>query len=119
MTTSFPTHVENIDPILRVEDMSVSVRYYRDVLGFQAADWGDDDFTYVGLHGRGLYLCRGGQGHVGSWVWIGVEDVRVLFKHYQERGAMIRQEPVNHDYALEMLIEDPDGNVLRFGSGPE
>jgi len=114
-----PTRVENIDPILRVEDMRRSVRYYVDVLGFREADWGTDDFSYVGLDGRGIYLCRGGQGRGGAWVWVGVEDVRELFRLFRERGAIVRSEPENHPWALEMQIEDPDGNVLRFGSEPE
>jgi uncharacterized glyoxalase superfamily protein PhnB len=114
-----PTRFESIDPILRVEDMSVAVRYYVDVLGFEAAPWGDENFTHVERDGRGIYLCRGGQGHRGAWVWIGVEDVRPLFETYKERGAIVRREPVRESWALEMQIEDPDGNVLRFGSDPE
>jgi catechol 2,3-dioxygenase-like lactoylglutathione lyase family enzyme len=119
MPDLLPTHVECIDPILRIEDMSASVRYYVDVLGFEQAAWGTDDFTHVGRDGRGLYLCRGGQGHTGAWVWVGVGDVRALHRLYKERGAVIRQEPTNRPWALEMQIEDPDGNVLRFGSEPE
>ena len=119
MTEAFPTHVEHIDPILRVEDMARSVRYYVDVLGFQAAPWGTDEFSFVGLSERGIYLCRGGQGQGGAWVWVGVGDVRALHRIYRERGAKIRMEPKNFRWALEMQIEDPDGNVLRFGSEPE
>jgi catechol 2,3-dioxygenase-like lactoylglutathione lyase family enzyme len=119
MTAADPTRVETIDPILRVENMVRSVRYYVDVLGFRAADWGTDDFTYVGRDGRGIYLCRGGQGRGGAWVWVGVEDVRELFRLFRERGAAIRSEPANYPWALEMQVEDPDGNVLRFGSEPE
>jgi catechol 2,3-dioxygenase-like lactoylglutathione lyase family enzyme len=119
MTTPLPTHFERIEPILRVEDMAVALRYYVEVLGFDKAPWGDGDFTYVGRDDRGLYLCRGGQGHPGAWVWMGVGDVRALFKLYKERGAIIRLEPTNYPWALEMRIEDPDGNVLRFGSEPE
>jgi catechol 2,3-dioxygenase-like lactoylglutathione lyase family enzyme len=116
--SGLPTRFECIDPILRVEDMSAAVRYYVDVLGFEAAAWGDGNFTRVGRDGRGIYLCRGGQGHRGAWVWIGVEDVRPLFETYKRRGAIIRSEPVKESWALEMRIEDPDGNVLRFGSDP-
>ena len=119
MPDRLPTHFECIDPILRVEDMSVSVRYFVDVLGFEQATWGTDDFTHVGRDGRGIYLCRGGQGHVGAWVWVGVGDVRALYTAYKDRGAIIRQEPTNRPWALEMQIQDPDGNVLRFGSDPE
>lgn len=119
MTAEAPERVETIDPILRVEDMRLSVRYYVDVLGFREADWGTDDFSYVGRDGRGIYLCRGAQGRGGAWVWVGVEDVRALFRIYRGRGAVIRSEPTNHPWALEMQIEDPDGNVLRFGSEPD
>jgi len=115
----FPTRVENIDPILRVEDMARSLAYYVNVLGFEKAPWGDGDFTYVGRNDRGIYLCRGGQGNGGAWVWVGVEDVRALHQVYRKRGAIIRLEPKNFPWALEMQVEDPDGNVLRFGSDPE
>jgi catechol 2,3-dioxygenase-like lactoylglutathione lyase family enzyme len=118
MADSLPTRFESIDPILRVEDMSESVRYYVNVLGFEQAAWGDENFTHVGRDGKGLYLSRGGQGHTGSWVWIGVGDVRALYRAYKQRGAIIRQEPKNLPWALEMHVADPDGNVLRFGSDP-
>ncbi len=119
MPSKLPACVECIDPILRVEDMERSVRYYVDVLGFESAPWGTDDFSYVGRDGLGIYLCRGAQGHTGAWVWIGVSDVRALFTAYRGRGAIIRREPRNEPWALEMQVEDPDGNVLRFGSEPE
>jgi catechol 2,3-dioxygenase-like lactoylglutathione lyase family enzyme len=119
MTAADPTRVETIDPILRVEDMRRSVRYYVDVLGFREADWGTADFSFVGRDGRGIYLCRGAQGRGGAWVWVGVEDVRALHRIFLERGAVIRSGPVNQAWALEMQVEDPDGNVLRFGSEPE
>ena len=119
MADTLPTYFECIEPILRVEDMSVSLHYYVDVLGFENASWGSDDFTHVLRDGRGIYLCRGNQGQAGTWVWIGVGDVRALYELYKARGAQIRQEPVNQPWALEMQIEDPDGHVLRFGSEPE
>jgi len=112
-------HFECIDPILRVSDMARSVAYYVDVLGFANAPWGTDEFTHVGRDGRGIYLCREGQGRGGAWVWVGVSDVRALHAVYRERGATIRSEPANLPWALEMQVEDPDGNVLRFGSDPE
>jgi catechol 2,3-dioxygenase-like lactoylglutathione lyase family enzyme len=116
---SFPTHVEHVNPIFRVEDMPRAVRYYTEVLGFLEAEWGTGEFTFVGRDEQGIYLCRGDQGLGGAWAWVGVGDVRVLHELYRQRGARIRQEPANHPWALEMQVEDPDGNVLRFGSEPE
>jgi catechol 2,3-dioxygenase-like lactoylglutathione lyase family enzyme len=109
---------ENSAPILRVESMEASLRFYVDVLGFHNAPWGGDDFTLVRRDGAGIYLCRGGQGRGGAWAWVGVEDVRKLHDEYRARGAAIRLPPTNYLWALEMQIEDPDGNVLRFGSEP-
>lgn len=113
-----PTRFENSAPILRVADMSVSVRYYVDVLGFKNAEWGNDDFTSLNRDSAGIYLCRGGQGHPGTWIWIGVEDVEALYEEYKASGAKIRNPPQNHPWALEMKVGDPDGHVLRFGSEP-
>jgi predicted enzyme related to lactoylglutathione lyase len=114
-----PTHFECIDPILRVEDMARSLRDDVEVLGFESAPWGNPDFTRVERDGRGIYLSRGGQGRGGAWVWIGVADVRALYRVYRERGAVVLQKPKNEPWALEMRIADPDGNVLRFGSDRE
>ncbi len=112
------TRFEHAEPILSVRDMRASVRYYVDCLGFQNADWGTDDFTAVMRDGASIYLCRGGQGQPGSWAWVGVEDAAALYGEYKASGARIRQGPHNHPWALEIQVEDPDGNVLRFGSEP-
>jgi RimJ/RimL family protein N-acetyltransferase len=112
------TRFEHAEPILRVEDMSASLRYYVDVLGFTNAPWGNDDFTCVSRDGASIYLCRGGQGHPGTWAWIGVDDAAMLHEEYRARGATIRMPPTNFAWALEMHVEDPDGHVLRFGSEP-
>lgn len=34
-------------------------------------------------------------------------------------GARIRNPPNNFEWAVEMQVEDLDGNVLRIGSDPE
>jgi predicted enzyme related to lactoylglutathione lyase len=112
------TKFENSAPILNVADMSVSLRYYVDVLGFKTADWGSDDFTSVNRDAAGIYLCRGGQGQAGTWVWIGVEDVEALYEEYKVSGARIRHPPENYPWAYEMKVDDPHGHVLRFGSEP-
>ncbi len=112
------TLFEHAEPILRVTDMSATVRYYIDALGFRNADWGTDDFTSVNRDGAAIYLCRGGQGHLGTWAWIGVEDVAALYKEFKASGAKIHGAPRNYPWALEIHVEDPDGHVLRFGSEP-
>jgi predicted enzyme related to lactoylglutathione lyase len=113
------TRFECANPILSVKNMARSVRYYVDVLGFTNSDWGGDDFTCVTRDGAGIYLAEGDQGQPGTWVWIGVEDVGLLYEEYKMKGATVRQTPENHPWAYEMRITDPDGHVLRFGSEPK
>jgi catechol 2,3-dioxygenase-like lactoylglutathione lyase family enzyme len=112
------TRFEGAAPILSVADITASLRYYVDVLGFSNADWGTDDFTFVKRDAAGIYLCRGGQGRPGTWAWIGVEDAAALYEEYSRSGAKIRGAPRNYPWALEMHVHDPDGHMLRFGSEP-
>jgi predicted enzyme related to lactoylglutathione lyase len=112
-------YFENSQPILRVEDMRKSLHFYVDQLGFKNVSWGDDNFTSVSRDRAAIYLCRGGQGHVGGWIWIGVEDVEKLEAECKTQGVKIRMPPTNFPWALEMHVDDPDGNVIRFGSDPK
>ena len=110
---------EGSQPILRVENMKAALEFYVGMLGFENASWANDDFTSVSRDRAAIYLCQGGQGRGGAWVWIGVEDVRKLYKELQARGVKIWLEPTHYPWALEMQVEDPDGNVLRLGSEPQ
>ena len=111
-------HFENSQPILRVEDMGASLRFYAGLLGFENASWGNNDFTFISRDRAAIYLCRGDQGRGGAWVWVGVEDATKLHEQLQARGVKIRLPLTNHSWALEFQVEDPDGNVLRLGSEP-
>jgi catechol 2,3-dioxygenase-like lactoylglutathione lyase family enzyme len=107
-----------VNPIFRVNDINVSRDYYTRVLGFNV------DFETPGLisvsRGRcSLFLCEGDQGHPGAWVWISAPDVELLVDELRAAGARIRHEPTNYPWAMEIQVEDPDGNVLRMGSEPK
>jgi len=110
---------ECCEPILRVENMAASLKFYVGLLGFQNASWGNDHFTHISRGGAGIYLSRGEQGAGQAWVWIGVDDVNKLYAEYTGSGVTVRIPPTNYSWALEMQIEDPDGNVLRMGSEPK
>jgi predicted enzyme related to lactoylglutathione lyase len=111
-------YFEGSQPILRVENMQASLRFYVDVLGFENAQWGNQQFTCVTRDRASIYLCQGDQGRGAAWVWIGVQDAEKLHQELKARGAAIRLPPTNYPWALEMQVEDPDGNVLRLGSEP-
>jgi catechol 2,3-dioxygenase-like lactoylglutathione lyase family enzyme len=114
-TKAASSRVECVIPILHVRDLAASLAFYLDVLGFQT-DWRGERQASVSRDGKAIMLCQGEQGHPGTWVWIGVEDVEPLYADYKARGANVVQEPTNYWWALEFRIADPDGHVLRFGS---
>ena len=109
---------EGVTPILRVQDIPASVDYYVRILGFRV-DWQSPYFASVTRGKCHIFLSRGDQGHIGGWVWIGVEDTEALFEEYQKAGAKVRHPPTNYSWAYEMKVEDIDGNVLRLGSEPK
>jgi len=112
--------VENVTPILYVADMQASLAFYVDVLGFEKADWGDDNFTSVNRDNTGLYLCKGAQGLPGTWIWIGFGgDIFELHEQLRSKGVTIRLPPTNYSWAYEMQVLDPDGHILRFGTDPD
>lgn len=110
---------ENSQPILNVANLKASVDFYVNRLGFRNAEWAMEEFTYVSRGRAGIYLCQQGQGRGGAWIWVGVSDVRALRAELAEAGVAVRMEPTNYPWALEIHVEDPDGNVIRFGSEPE
>ena len=111
--------LENVTPILNVKDMSLSLAFYVGILGFKNAEWGDDNFTSINRDNTGLYLCKGGQGVSGTWIWMGFDgDIFSLHQKLKTEGARIKLPPTNFSWAYEMQIEDPDGHVLRFGTDP-
>ena len=110
---------ENVSPILWVRSLEASLDHYVNVLGFKV-DWQNPGVIASVSRGRcGIMLCEGDQGHPGAWVWVGVGDIQPLFEDWRKKGAKIRNPPTNYSWAYEMQIEDPDGNVIRFGSEPK
>ena len=113
-----PINFHHASPILRVNNLEASIRYFCETLGF-SLDWQDPtQFASVSRGDANLMLSVGDQGSPPAWVWIGVGDTQALHDEYSIKGARIRMEPTNFPWALEMHVEDLDGNVLRLGSDP-
>jgi len=105
-------------PILRVLNLEASIAYYVDVLGFQV-NWRVTGYASVSRSECALMLCERGQGHPGTWVWIGVSDADALWEEFRAKGARLRHRPTNYSWAYEAQIFDLDGHVLRFGAEPK
>lgn len=110
---------ESAVPVLNVKDVTASIAYYVEKLGFHKEwDWGSPaTFGCVFRDSVRIFLCRGAQGGPGAWISIFIRDVDELHEDYRKRGAIIRQAPANFPWGLrEMNVEDLDGHRLRIGS---
>ena len=112
------TIIKNVTPILRVEHLETSRRYYVQILGF-SLEWETDGAISVSRDGKSIMLVEGEQGQRGTWLWIGVNDADAFFAEFSAKSAHIRSAPRNFSWAYEFEIEDPDGHVLRIGSAPK
>jgi predicted enzyme related to lactoylglutathione lyase len=106
-------------PVFRVKDVDASIAYYLNALGFELRWRAGDGFACVAREKCSIFLTHDNQSQPRMWVWIGVEDVRALHDEYVKSGGKIRNPPNNFEWALEMQVEDLDGNVLRIGSDSE
>ena len=111
------TRVERINPSLDVQDLSASIRFYAELLGFDLYVE-TPALAIVERDGHQIHLRQGGPDSAPARVWIGVEDIAVLYERYRARNVKIAQEPTDYSWAYQMVVEDPDGNLLVFGSEP-
>jgi catechol 2,3-dioxygenase-like lactoylglutathione lyase family enzyme len=112
----------NAAPLVPVTDLAASLDDYQNALGF-SLDWrGTWTMASVSRDGCTLFLSQRDQGNPGIWIWVGLQGdqgVEALLEELLERGALLRQGPTNFAWALEIQVEDLDGNVIRFGSDPK
>jgi quinol monooxygenase YgiN/predicted enzyme related to lactoylglutathione lyase len=111
-----PIRLHHATPILRVADYDASLAYYLDVLGF-AIVFSIGRFGCVTRGDASIMLCEGSQGNPGTWLYVGVSDADALHDELRERGARIRNPPMNFPWgSRELHVLDPDGHVLRMGA---
>ena len=119
----------SVIPVLRVADLVKSLDHYNKALGFDIAwKWSEADefndaknptFACVCRGDINLFLSEGGQGNLGTWICLNVQDrdaLQILFEEYKNNGADIAEEPQDCAWGMrEMLVKDIDGNTFRMG----
>lgn len=107
-------------PILYSSDITKSIAYYTEVLGFEHKWEWDTPPTFGGVSKDGveIFFCKDGQGHPGTWLSIFIQDADEYYETIKAKGAKIIQPPQTYEWGVrEMLVEDPDGHKIRFGHG--
>lgn len=104
-----------------VSDITASVGYYRDTLGFTVTfQYGDPTFyaclcrDEVALHLLAAHRTQRVPGNGGICVF--VSDVDAVHTELAARGAKALKPPQNYAYGMrDFDVIDPDGNQLTFG----
>lgn len=104
--------------ILYSQDISASIAYYTEQLGFDIKWEWDTPPTFGGV-GRNeveIFFCKQGQGNPGTWLCIVLDNVDEYYESIKDKGAKIISPPESKEWNMrEMLVEDPDGHIIRFG----
>jgi catechol 2,3-dioxygenase-like lactoylglutathione lyase family enzyme len=110
---------EKAIPILYSKDVSRSVAYYKEQLGFDEGWVYDADGTFGGVSkgNTEIFFCKENQGHPGTWLAIVLDNVDEYYTFIKTRGAKILTEPKSEEWNMrEMFVQDPDGHIIRFGN---
>jgi catechol 2,3-dioxygenase-like lactoylglutathione lyase family enzyme len=114
--------------VLLVRDVTRSVAYYRDQLGFEASLFEQNPQHYGYANRDNVWF------HFAHWdgveprpnavavppdmfeAYLYVDDVTALHEELVERGADLIHGPEERPWTrLEIRVNDPDGYVLAFG----
>jgi hypothetical protein len=111
---------ESIVPILYSANVARSITYYMNELAFDDKWEWDHPTTFGGVSKDcvRIFFCLKDQGNPGTWIAINVDNVDDYYEIIKPRGARIISPPGNKEWFMrEMLVEDPDEHVIRFGHG--
>jgi catechol 2,3-dioxygenase-like lactoylglutathione lyase family enzyme len=126
--------VQGLCPLIQVFDMPTSVRFYRDLLGFEIVNSSPsrsaDDFDWCWLHHGDAALMLNtayefdsrppmpnsarATAHEDTCFYIGCPDVDEAYKYFRAKGLNL-DEPKVAPYGMKQLyLKDPDGFEICF-----
>jgi catechol 2,3-dioxygenase-like lactoylglutathione lyase family enzyme len=130
-----PLETQGICPLLQVFDMPTSVRFYRDILGFEVFRTSQprtpDDFDWCWLkrsHGTELMLNTAYDfedrppapdpahlhAHKDTILYFGCPKVDEAYRYLIARGLNLQEPKVTHYGMKQLYLNDPDGFGICF-----
>ena len=129
-----PINIRGLCPLIQVYDMPASVRFYRDLLGFEVLSTSplrskdDSDWVWLKRDGTELMLNTRYEfdnrptapdpacvaAHDDTCFYIGCPDVDAAYKYLRGKGIDVK-EPKIAPYGMKQLyLKDPDGFGICF-----
>jgi predicted enzyme related to lactoylglutathione lyase len=112
------TTIKRVAPIFPVRDLKVSLDHYQR-LGFAVREYEGGGYGFVSRDRVEIHLGISSNGSLpgtGHSAYLWVDDADALANEWLAAGAEVRMPEDTEWGQHEGAIEDPDGNVLRFGS---
>jgi catechol 2,3-dioxygenase-like lactoylglutathione lyase family enzyme len=106
-----------IAPGVPVADMERSLRFYRDVLGFEVQFTNGDPVSFAVMKQGGAELHLSIQpGKAGSLhAHLMIDDLDSVYERLRQAGAAVRQPPKVQPWGLrDVVVADPDGNTFEI-----
>lgn len=111
-----------VAPVLAVDDITESIAFYRDKLGFTVDfTWGDPPHYAVARRGANVSVHLSEREDTTNpiapaCVYIFVTDADALYEEFTAREIDIFQPPQDEDYGMrEFEVRDLNGHFLTFG----
>jgi glyoxylase I family protein len=127
--------LRGLTPLLQVYDMPTSVRFYRDMLGFEVVTTspvlGEDRFHWALLRLGGAELMLNTayefdsdrpaepdrartSAHEDTGLYFGCPDVDAAYEELRGRGVEVKEPKVTGYGMKQLYLRDPDGYTLCF-----
>ena len=110
--------VQHCTPQFPVVDVSDTMEYYRDVLGFSINWIWEGTFGSVGNGEVEIFFCKQDDPPRGFGCYLCVPNADATYEEHKSRGAKIIKEPCSQPWGMrEYVLEDNNGHFLRIGHG--
>ena len=130
-----PLNVNRVTALLQVYDMPTSIRFYRDVLGFEvlttSPKMGEDRFHWAQLRLGNAHLMLNTAyefdderpvppdparvaAHDDTGLFFDCPDVDAAYEELRRKDATVKQPTTAHYGMRQMYLHDPDGYSLCF-----
>jgi uncharacterized glyoxalase superfamily protein PhnB len=113
----------NSRSVLAVRDLTVSTRYYVDILGFQRDPIEAEGWSFLSRDAFRIMLGEcpderpaGELGNHSYFVYWNVEGVDDLYREFVAKGALVLSPPTDKPWGLrEFALTTPDGHRITCG----
>lgn len=106
-----------VTPTIYVHDISRSLEFYRDILGFSVVFTNGSPVSFAVLEQDAacIHLCVRPQGAGSCHAHIMLSDLDLLYGKLMGAGVNVRQPPKVQSWGLrDIVVADQDGNTFEF-----